>query len=323
MMVDQATASAPATRGAPPPSAAGADMAPGTTYLDQQTYLNAKANPEQLKAFIKDWINLGGRGIIGGDGKPASYWDVYQDLAHDGIDLSGLPAPESIAQGQTKGGGASNPLTQPAPAQPANAAPPAAPTSPELTDLLKTIGVDYQNAPAATPALLAFLRGLQGNMSDATATRNTATRLIGQRQTTGTEDINRLAERTQQNVTGDLVRRGVLQSGEATGRYARGDEDKASKLSNLAQTSAEGSAAADTAYTANVNSLRQTALEKVMETEMQQQQAAGQSAAQTAALQAQKDAADLAYQRQQAAQTAYQKWVEDQAKQGAPLPSGV
>jgi hypothetical protein len=318
-MVDSATASAPATR-APLPASAG-DLSPGTTYLDQDTYLAAKSDPVQLKKFLNDWISLGGRGVIGGDGKPASYWDVYQDLAHDGIDMTGLPAPESLPQGQIKGGGATTPMGQPAPAGPAAAAPPKAPVSPELTDLLKKIGVDYNNAPAPTPALLAFLRGLDKNLSTAEDTKNTNLRLIGNRNATATDDINRTADRNKINVTADLVRRGVLQSGEATGRYARGDEDKAAKITTLGNTTAEGSAAADTAYQTSVDSMRQQALEKVMETEMQQTAAAGQSAAQTEALRAQKEASETAYQRQQAADAAYRKWYEDQIKNGAPAVS--
>jgi len=297
-------------------------LAPGVTYLDQQTYLDAKSDPAQLKKFLNDWINLGGRGVIGGDGKPASYWDVYQDLAASGIDVADLPAPETLPQGQAKGGGAAGPMTKPAPATPAGgAAPPAAQTSPELTDLLKKIGVNYENAPTPTPALLAFLRGLDKNMSTYEDTRNTNLRLIGNRAATATEDINRSADRSKINVTADLIRRGVLQSGEATGRYARGDEDKAAKITTLGNTTAEGSAAADSAYQTGVDALRQSALEKVMETEMQQQAAAGQSAAQTSALQAQKEAAELAYQRQQAADAAYRKWYQEQVKQGAPAVS--
>src|SRR6185295_13488509 len=111
VMVDRVTASAPATRAPQPaPAASSTDLVPGTYYLPQQTYLDAKADPVQLKKFLNDWITLGGRGVIGGDGKPASYWDVYQDLAASGIDLAGLPPPESLAQGQTKGGGATTPM---------------------------------------------------------------------------------------------------------------------------------------------------------------------------------------------------------------------
>jgi hypothetical protein len=250
---------------------------------------------------------------------------VYQDLANDGIDLTGLPPPESVPQGQIKNGGASNPMTQPAPAPtPTNpVGPNGAPVSQEMTDLLKTIGVNYANAPAATPSLIAFLRQLQGNMSTAEDTQRTALGLIQNRATTGTEDINRVADRNKVNVTADLVRRGVLQSGEATGRYSRSEEDRASKLQGVQQSTAEGSAAANTAYQSGVDALRQSALEKVMQTETEQATQAGQTAAQTAALEAQKQAADLAYQRSTAAQAAYQKWVEDQAKAGAPLPSGV
>jgi hypothetical protein len=311
-----ATATAPATRGAPPPSAT--DLTPGTTYLDQQTYLNAKANPEQLKRFLNDWITLGGRGIIGGDGKPASYWDVYQDLAHDGIDLAGLPAPESLVQGNIKNGGATTPMSQPAPTPaPTNpVGPNGAPVSQELTDLLKKIGVNYENAPAPTPGLMAFLRQLDMGMSTAEDTKRKTLQLIGDRETTGTEDISRAAERTKQNVTADLIRRGVLQSGEATGRYARGAEDRASKITGLTQSSAEGRTLADTAYGATQQSLRSQALDKVLQTETEQASAAGQSAAQKKAADDAKTAAELDYQRRTAAETAYRKWYEEQIAKG-------
>lgn len=305
-----ATASTPATR-APQP-ASSTNLGPGTTYIDQAAYLGAKADPEQLKRFIKDWINLGGRGIIGGDGKPASYWDVYMDLANSGIDVSDLPKPETLPQGQTKGGGGQTPLVQPAPAAAASTDT----TSPELTNLLSSLGINYEKAPAASPGLLAFLRGVQGSFSTAEQTRLDTQNDIRTKATTGREDINRTYNRNQTNITADLVRRGVLQSGEATGRYARSAEDKAAKLTDLSNTETSGIKAADNVYNTTADALRRQALEQVIGREQELATAAGQSAAQQQAIQAAHNEAELAYQRQQKAQKEYQDWVEEQAKKG-------
>lgn len=303
-MVDTATASAPATREG--------GGAPGTVYLDQGTYLAAKSDPVQLKKFINDWIKLGGRGIIGGDGKPASYWDVYQDLAHDGIDVSDLPAPESLPQGTVKGGGTATGLASAPPAAPV----PTDTTSPEMTTLLRDLGINYENAPAASPGLLAFLRGVQGQMGTAEQARRTAVQQIEDRGTTGRADIERTYGRNQENVTADLIRRGVLQSGEATDRYSRLGEDKAKNLTSLQQTMAEGTSAADNAYNATIDALRSQGMEKVLQREQELAAAKGQSEAQAAATKAAQDAAELAYQRQQAADKAYRDWVEEQARKG-------
>jgi hypothetical protein len=283
-------------------------------YLDQQTYLDSVTqNPDGMKAFLKDWVNLGSRGIQGGDGQPASYWDVYMDMANRGIDMTGLAAPDDLPQGTAKGGGADIALTQPA-AVGAVGQPQAPQQSQELTNLLSRLGVNYQNAPAPTPALLAFLNQMDSSFGQAEQNRNTSIGLINQRAADATAQQQTAGERVKQNTTTDLIRRGVLQSGEANTRYAQNAQDQGYRLSNIARTQAEGASAADTAYRAALDAGRQQALGKVMDTEQTQAATKGQSDVQSEAYRQQQAAADLAWQRQQTANKALQDIMEQQAK---------
>lgn len=310
-MVDSATASAPATRGAQP--AAGPAV-----MMSQQDYLNSKANPDQLKRFILDWVKLGGRGVIGGDGQPASYWDVYQDLANSGIDVADLPQPDQLPQGTVKGGGSGTPLETAAAPTPPAAAPATTPPNPEMQDLLGKLGVDYPNAPAATPALLAFLRNLGLNMDSATAAKQAQIDRINRTAADTGSRLGRIGDVEKKNVTADLVRRGVLQSGEANTRYATQAAGLGERQADVQRAASEGTAAASDTYTAALNAARTQATGQLIQTEQEQGQRKATSEAETAAQKAQQAAADLAYQRSQAAQdAAFKRQEELLAKYGA------
>jgi hypothetical protein len=285
--------------------------------MSQQDYLASKSNPDQLKRFILDWVKLGGRGVIGGDGQPASYWDVYQDLAASGIDVADLPQPDQLPQGTVKGGGAGTPLETAAP--PAAAAAPAAPaTNPEMQDLLGKLGVDYPNAPAATPALLAFLRNLGLNMDSAAAAKQAQIDRINRTAADTGSRLSRIGDVEKRNVTADLIRRGVLQSGEANTRYSQQAAGLGERQADIARAQSEGTAASSETYQAALNAARTQATGQLMQTEQEQGLRQAQSEAETKAQQAQQQAADLAYQRSMAAQdAAFRKQEELLQKYGA------
>jgi hypothetical protein len=312
-MVDQATASAPATR-QPQPAAGPAVM------MSQQDYLNSKADPAALKRFVLDWAKLGGRGIIGGDGQPASYWDVYQDLSASGIDVSDLPTPDSLPQGMVKGGGSTTSLeSQPAPAAAPAGPTPAAP-NPEMTDLLSKLGVDYPNAPGATPALLAFLRNLGLNLDSAAAAKQASIDRIQRASTDASSRLGRVGEQEKKNVTADLIRRGVLQSGEANTRFSQQAQTYGERSGDIERTRAEAAAQAGDVYTNALNVARTQATGQVMQTELEQKQQDAAAKAQAEQWKQQQAAADLAYQRSQEALNAQYAKQEELLKKYGSTP---
>lgn len=147
----------------------------------------------------------------------------------------------------------------------------------EYNDLLSTFGVPYPNPPAVTPALLAFLRGLSMTMATAGDVRNRALSRIEEATRAADSDITRSAGRTKQNVTADLVRRGVLSSGEANTRYARQSEDVSASRTDLARSSATGKADAEFALRQQRDVGRSQAIDRLIATE--QDQATRQAAA--------------------------------------------
>jgi hypothetical protein len=167
-----------------------------------------------------------------------------------------------------------------------------------VNDLLSTFGVSYPNAPQPTPALLAFLTGIGANLQTAAEIQRRAVERIGAATSDAMIDIDRSAGRTKQNVTADLVRRGVLSSGEANTRYARAAEDVGVKQRDVQRASTTGQSDAAMAYRQSQDIARQQALDRVIQTEQDQQTAA-------ATAQAQVDAAKQAQDLQTSQNTAF------------------
>jgi hypothetical protein len=172
----------------------------------------------------------------------------------------------------------------------------------ELTNLLNTFGVSYPNGPAPTPALLAYLRGVGLNLSTAEDLKRRAIERIGASTADAMSDIDRSAGRNKQNITADLIRRGVLVSGESNTRYARHDEDVAARRSDVQRGRAEGVEGAESSYRSAADAARQQALERVLDVEQQQSIEKATKAAQDESYQRQTAAADTAWEREKAAQ---------------------
>jgi hypothetical protein len=190
----------------------------------------------------------------------------------------------------------------------------------ELTNLLNTFGVSYPNAPAPTPALLAYLRGVGLNLSTAEDVKRRAIERIGASTSDAMADIDRSAGRSKQNVTADLIRRGVLVSGESNTRYARHDEDVAAKRSDVTRAKAEGTESAETSYRSAQDAARTAALERVIDVEQQQSIEKATTAAQAESYRRQEAAADTQWEREKAAQEAalsrQEQLYRDYAAQG-------
>ncbi len=180
-----------------------------------------------------------------------------------------------------------------------------------LTDLLSRYGVDYPNAPGPTPALLAFMRGLGMTLDEADELRASARDRIRRRATDAQADVTRAAGRSKENVTADLIRRGVLRSGEANTRYARHAEDVAAARSDIALGEAEGLDAVEQAFQQTRGGLRTRALETVLNTETAEDARRATAAAQSAAFEREEQARVTQFEREREAQENYWRKQEE------------
>jgi hypothetical protein len=186
--------------------------------------------------------------------------------------------------------------------------------SQELTNLLNTFGVQYPSAPAPTPALLAFLHGLGVTMQTAADVKAKAIARIGQATNDAMSDIDRGAGRSKQNITADLVRRGVLSSGEANTRYAKQVEDVATSKRDLTRSGAVAQSDAESNYRQQADSARMQALDRVIGAEQDQATSAATSKAQTDAFAQQQTLLDQQWTREQQAATQAQQAQIDAIK---------
>ena len=180
-----------------------------------------------------------------------------------------------------------------------------------MTDMLSRFGVNYPDAPPPTPALLAFMRATGLSLDTAEDTHRRTIGRIGNRKTTAYGDIKRASGRKRTNIVGDLARRGVTRSGEATTRFSRHDEDVAQRRAEVARRAAESIDHAGSLFRNTTDLLRTSAMDRVMGSEEAQATRKGQSDAQTAALKAQEAAADKAFGQQTAAQ---ERWIKEQER---------
>lgn len=184
-------------------------------------------------------------------------------------------------------------------------------TDNSMTSLLGRLGVQYENAPAPTPAMLAFMRGLGLSLDTAADAKQRTVARIKERTSSTMADIDRGNERTKTNMLADMVRRGVLRSGEANTRYGQQAENVARSKSDALRAQAEGIDAADTSYNSVRDQYRQQALERTINAETEQATRAASSAAQAESYARQDKAAELAYLRQKETEERMLKQQED------------
>jgi preprotein translocase subunit SecD len=139
-----------------------------------------------------------------------------------------------------------------------------------LTDMLSRFGIDYPNAPRATPQLLAFMRGL-GMSYDSLQDiqRNTVARVQG-RSADSMQNIERSNQIQNRAITGSLQSNNVLSSGAANTRYAEQVENVLAQQSDVARAEAEGIGEATDALAAGQDRLRTDANERIINEEERQ-----------------------------------------------------
>jgi len=152
-----------------------------------------------------------------------------------------------------------------------------------LEDLLGRFGVEYPGGPEPTPALLAFMRGLGLSLDEAEDMKARSEATIKRRSEDARSDVERAAGRSKRGLTADLLRRGVLSSGEANTRYAEHSEDVGDRLGDIAMGEAEGIDAVRAAFEQASGGYRTRALEKVLGVEGEEDRRKATLAAQTQA----------------------------------------
>lgn len=239
---------------------------------------------------------------------------------------TGPTTPPAGAPSRSSGSGPTTPPVGGGGHAPAPAAPAPPPTpSDTLSALLADFGISYPNAPAPTPALLAFVRGLGMNLQQSADVRRQGLGQVSSRTLAAHEDIARSAARGKQNITADLIRRGVLRSGEAGTRYGRQAEDVANKRADVERGRTEATQAIENAYEQARGTYRQQALERVLSSEEEQTTREAASKAQEESWRRQEEASQKAYQQQQAANEEYLRRMEELYKTygaGGTVPPG-
>jgi hypothetical protein len=181
----------------------------------------------------------------------------------------------------------------------------------EMTTLLGRLGVNYPNAPAANPALLAFLRGVGLNLSTAEDMKARAVQRIEQNTADANSDLERKADRGKRNVTTDLIRRGVLSSGEANTRFAQHAETVGAARSDIQRRRAQGIGDVDDAFRQRHDAMRMQALERVLGVEQQEATEKATAKAQQESYDRATQQQELAYQRERESQDTYYQRLED------------
>tara|TARA_R110000764_G_scaffold191397_1_gene276618 strand:+ start:54 stop:1142 length:1089 start_codon:yes stop_codon:yes gene_type:complete len=139
-----------------------------------------------------------------------------------------------------------------------------------LTNMLSRFGIDYPNAPRATPQLLAFMRGLGMSYDTLEDTqRNTISRVQG-RSADSLQAIERSNQLTNRAITGSVQSKNVLSSGAANTRYSDQVENVLSQQSDVARTEAEGIGEAADVLASGQDRLRTEANERILSEEERQ-----------------------------------------------------
>lgn len=186
------------------------------------------------------------------------------------------------------------------------------PANQALSNLLENIGVDYPTQHVTpTPALLAYLNGVGLDLSTAEDLRRTALQRIRVGATDARQAIRRNAVLGKEGVTGDLIRRGMLSSGEANTRYTRQARDVAEQKSDLATQTAQSREDAVFAYDQSTDAIRRAALEQITGVEEQQRTTRATNRATARGARRATRVQNRVYQRQQQAQeTANQQLID-------------
>jgi len=171
-----------------------------------------------------------------------------------------------------------------------------------LTNLLKGFGVEYPNAPRATPQLLAYMRGMGMTVDTAEDQFNTTRENLQRRAADSAGDLAVSDQRRRRGIATSAQSRGALVSGATNTDYAEQAEDLARSQADVERGLAEGISQADMNLQTIKDSARQQALEQTIGEETSQKTEDARNKAETEAAQKALEEADLAYERQRSAE---------------------
>ena len=184
-----------------------------------------------------------------------------------------------------------------------------------LTNMLSRFGINYPNAPAPTPAMAAFQRGIGMSMDTAEDAARVNELRMRERATQSREEITRQNDRSLTRMTGDLQSRGMLSSGETNTRVARQAEDVAKQQGDVEQNLAEGVDRSQQGLAATSNMYGQQLLERTLGVETDTDQRKAVAAAQEQSWTRQTEADAAAWTRQsEADERTYQRTRTDLAE---------
>lgn len=166
-----------------------------------------------------------------------------------------------------------------------------------LTTLLQGFGVEYPNAPRATPSLLTFLRGLGMNYDEADARFDEMRAEVQRRSADRAGDLALSDSRRRRSLGIDAQRRGALVSGATNSAFARQAEDYGRAQADLERGTADSIAALGRDRDTVQSGLRTAAMERAIGVEEQQATYDATKQAEVEALRYAQEESDLAYQR--------------------------
>lgn len=173
-----------------------------------------------------------------------------------------------------------------------------------MTSLLEQLGVKYDNAPAPTPAMLAFMRGLGMTLDTAKDQSKKNELRLKERATGAREEISRQNQRSLTRMAGDAQSSGTLSSGQTNIKVGRQAEDVAKQQGDVEQSLAEGLESNTNAYKNTEDTIRQQTLERTLGMETDEATRKASSEAEERSYQRQQTAADDAYKKQKEANDA-------------------
>tara|TARA_R110000803_G_scaffold56935_2_gene114529 strand:+ start:448 stop:1104 length:657 start_codon:yes stop_codon:yes gene_type:complete len=139
-----------------------------------------------------------------------------------------------------------------------------------LTDMLSRFGIDYPNAPRATPQLLAFMRGLGMSYDTLEDTQRNAVARVQGRSVDSMQDIERSNQLQNRAITGNLQSNNVLSSGAANTRYSQQVENVLSQQSDVSRKEADDIGEASDSFSSGRDRLRSDANERIINEEERQ-----------------------------------------------------
>ena len=180
-----------------------------------------------------------------------------------------------------------------------------------LTDMLSRFGIDYPDAPRATPQLLAFMRGL-GMTYDTLEDiqRNTVSRVEG-RSADSLQDLQRADQRKRETITGVQQQKNVLSSGATNTKFSRQAEDMVAEAADIARLKSDAIGQASDNLALGQDQLRQSANEKMIAEEEKQAVADALAKEQVRDFESRRDEADFQYEREERARKEALKAQQD------------